>query len=118
MGINVVQANSQASSISRYASDLRGIKSSLLQYKSEINSAWQSREMKYVNQALDKLNIELSTICSDLDSLSSDIVAVAREIQQEEEAARRAAEERARLEAEARARQQQSTTGKKSPFGL
>ncbi|MGR7944964.1 hypothetical protein ACU063_10850 [Paenibacillus sp. M.A.Huq-81] len=93
MGINVSAARSQASSISGYAADLRGVKMGLMQYKTEINQNWKSTEVQYVNQALDQIVNELTSISSELDSLSSDIVTTAEDIKREEdaEAARQAA---------------------------
>lgn len=100
MGINVGYAQSRARELSGYAGDLRGIKSGLAQQKIELNQAWKSVEMQYVNRAIDMITAELTSLAAELDSLGGDIIAVANEIRQEEIAAEEA--RRAAAEAEAR----------------
>jgi predicted nucleic acid-binding Zn-ribbon protein len=97
MGINVGLASSQAESIRQYASALRDIRNSLNQYKASLNNAWQADEMHYVNLAIDQVIQLAQSLSADLDSVSGEIVSVANEIRQEEEAreaAARAAAER------------------------
>jgi len=91
MSINVGLAASQASAMNQYATTLREINNSLQQYRANLNLAWHSDEMVFVNQAIDRLTNEIVQLSRELESLGSDIVSVANEIYREEEAARQAA---------------------------
>ncbi|WP_239617475.1 hypothetical protein [Cohnella mopanensis] len=91
MGVNVGLAASQASAMNQYSTTLRDINNSLKQYRANLNLAWQSDEMVFVNQAIDRLTNEIVLLSKELESLGSDIVSVANEIYREEEAARQAA---------------------------
>ncbi len=83
--INVGRARNQADEIDDYASALRELKNRLNNFKGNINADWQATEMVYVNQAIEKMNNEISKLTSKLNSLADDIVSVAREIRREEE---------------------------------
>lgn len=105
MGIDVSRAVMQANEIEGHARALRDTKMSLVGDKGQLNGAWQAHEMVHVNEALSRLESDLSTVASTLNSLQSDVASVANEIRQEElarEAAARAAAEAAAREAAAR----------------
>ncbi len=88
--ISVSDAYNKASRLNSCASDLRGIKSNLSSYKSNLNQAWQGQEMNSINSALDDLIRELGQQASAADSIASDIRTAAQEIRREEEAAEEA----------------------------
>ena len=94
MYIDVNTANSQASTLSGYATTLRDLANGLIQFKSNVGSVWKSDEVNYLNDAIDRITKDLNTASGQLVLLGSDISSVAAEIQFEEEE-RRAAEARA-----------------------
>lgn len=100
--IDVGLAVAQASRLRAYADTLRGIKGELGNIGGSLSHSWQAEEMVFVQNAINKINIEISNVSSELMSLGSSIQAAAYEIRREEEAAEAAA--RAKAEAEARAR--------------
>ena len=105
MGIDVGRANMQANEIEGHARTLRDTKISLAGDKSQLNGAWQAHEMVHVNEAILRLENDLSAAANVLNGLQSDVVSVAHEIRQEElarEAAARAAAEAAARAAAAR----------------
>lgn len=81
------------------ASDsLNSINNALTTYKSSLSQAWTAYEVQYFLQAIDKEKREISSICSDISDLYSEIQKANQDIQREEEerARQREAEERAR----------------------
>jgi uncharacterized protein YukE len=85
MGINMNSAKRNSSKAREYASDMDRIKNNLNQKKADLMSAWRADEMKYVNNAIEKTNQKLNSISSELDAIAADILSVAYEIKQEEE---------------------------------
>jgi uncharacterized protein YukE len=85
MGINISSAKAQANKARDCSSELSKIRNYFNQKKSELNSAWRADEIKYINNAIEKMNQKLNRVSSELDSIASDIISVAYEIKQEEE---------------------------------
>lgn len=95
MAINVTKANQQASEIAGKVGQLRKARSSLLKYKSELQSNWQAKEVGLYEQSLDAAIARIDALIGSLNSLSNDIKAAAKAIRQEEIAAEEAAAARA-----------------------
>ena len=105
MGINVSQATRQARELGEVADRLRALKSKIASEEAELSRIWKSPEFPTVRAAIDYLERELDKIARKLESLESKIIAVAKEIEQEElEQKRREAAAKAKAEAEAKAR--------------
>jgi len=103
MAINVSQTYSQAARLNEYATQLRNIRSKLINDRDLLNMYWQSKELKYINQAIGDIDKKLLQVASMLEGLNSSIRSAAQDIHREEEAARIAAErEAARRREEAR----------------
>lgn len=99
MWINVNLATSQGNRTREYADDLRRIKSELSRIRENLSYGWKADEFASINNAIDRINREIASTSLTLDSLGSDIIAVAKEIKREEEAT-------ARAEAEAKAKRE------------
>lgn len=97
MGINVVQARHQAQVLASQAKNLHEISNQIVSYESMLNSYWQAEEMKFVNQAINKIQIELRITAATLTQLESTIIHTAQMIRQEEEEEERKAAEQLRL---------------------
>lgn len=85
MGVNVGLARSQANKMRDYASDLRDIRNSMKDFRANLNYLWQAEEMIYINNAIDKIDMEILHLYNLIDSLGDDIISVAYEIKREEE---------------------------------
>ena len=99
MSINVNLAASQANKINDYSSKLLEVKESLNRVKGNLNNGWNAQEMIYINQTIDNINREIAALSSKLNSIGSDVLSAAQQIQRQEEA-----EARAKAEAEAKAK--------------
>ncbi|CEG29383.1 hypothetical protein [Bacillus sp. B-jedd] len=97
MGINVGQARHQAQVLASQAKNLHEISNQIVSYESMLNSYWQAEEMKYVNQAINKIEIELRSTAATLTQLESIIIHTAQMIRQEEMEEERKAAEQLRL---------------------
>ena len=92
MAINLAAANEQARQTRMLANNLRDVRASLDYYRNNLQENWQGIEVESINRAIDNTLSELLDRASDLDSVGSDINAVAQEIRAEELAAARARE--------------------------
>lgn len=101
MAVNVTQANYQAAQIEEKVQQLRSARGALSSYRSELQGNWQSQEVGLILQSVDAEIAALDRLLGTLNNLAADIRKAAADIQREEEAAARAAAERA-----ARQRQQ------------
>ncbi|MFP7299910.1 hypothetical protein [Neobacillus niacini] len=99
VSINVNLAASQANKINNYSSKLLEVKNSLNRVKGNLNNGWNAQEMIYINQTIDSINREVAALSSRLDSIGTDILSGAQQIQRQEEA-----EERRKAEAETKAK--------------
>ena len=106
MAVNVTQANYQAAQIEGKVQQLRSARNALASYRSELQGNWQSQEVGLILQSVDGQIAELDRLLGSLNNLATDIRRAAAEIRREEEAAARAAAERA-----ARERQQAQARG-------
>lgn len=106
MAVNVTQENYQAAQIEEKVQQLRSARNALSSYRSELQGNWQSQEVGLILQSVDGQIAELDRLLGSLNNLASDIRRAAAEIRREEEAAARAAAERA-----ARERQQAQARG-------
>lgn len=106
MAVNVTQANYQAAQIEGKVQQLRNARGALSSYRSELQGNWQSQEVGLILQSVDGQIAELDRLLGSLNNLATDIRRAAAEIRREEEAAARAAAERA-----ARERQQAQARG-------
>lgn len=97
MGINVGQARHQAQELASQAKYLHEISNQIVSYESMLNSYWQAEEMKYVNQAINKIQIEVRSTAAKLTQLGSNILHTAQMISQEEMEEERKAAEQLRL---------------------
>ena len=95
MAINVSQTYSQAARLNEYATQLKSIRSKLINDRNLLNMYWQSTELKYINQAISDLDKKLLQVAGMLEGLNSSIRSAAQDIHREEEAARIAAEREA-----------------------
>lgn len=112
MSINVNLAASQANKINDYSSILLGVKESLNRVKGNLNNGWNAQEMIYINQTIDNINREIAALSTNLDSIGSDVLSAAQQIQRQEEAEARAkAEAEAKAKAEAEAEKKANTAG-------
>ena len=91
MGVNVGLARSQARKMHDYVSNLRNIRNSMKDFKTNLNYLWQAEEMIYINNAIDKIDMEILHLYNLIDSLGDDIISVAYEIKREEEERKAAA---------------------------
>lgn len=104
MGINVSQATRQARELGEVADNLRALKTKISSEEQELSMSWKSSEFSSVKAAIDYIEHELDTIARKLESLESNIISVAREIEQEElEKKRREEEAAAAAKAKAKA---------------
>ncbi|WP_223592659.1 WXG100 family type VII secretion target [Neobacillus bataviensis] len=101
MKINVGAASSQASRIREYSSELREVRNKLTALQGSLSSGWQAEEIRYINQSIEKINREIVSASSVLNSIAPDIVSAAYEIKREEDA--KEAAEKAKAEAAAAA---------------
>ena len=88
MAINVSMANQQADSLRSYEAYLTQAKNSLREYRSNLNSNWQGKELTYINHAIDRMLLQLSDTQNQLLPLSQEIKLVAEQIRREEEKAK------------------------------
>lgn len=108
MGIDVASAYARERELRDCASQLRGAKNKLEQYKGIFGSSWQGSEIPYYIQAIENVKRDIESAISEMESIGSDISSAAEQIrreEEEEERRRREQEERERREAEERVRQ-------------
>ena len=111
MAINVSVANNQANQLNDNVSKLYDAKKQMQGYRASVYNNWQGKEVTYILEAIDKVIGDIDSAIRNIESLSSDIKSVAAQIKREEDeaAARAAAEQRA---AEQRAAEQRSAAGR------
>lgn len=90
--INVFKAWDQSSRLNTYATRLKSSHKSLSDARDLLNGHWQAEEMGRVNAAIENALSKLKSTSGKLDTLSDNILDVARQIrkEEEEEAAREA----------------------------
>ncbi len=97
MAINVSAANNQANQLNDNVSKLFDAKKQMQVYRASLSANWQGKEVTYILDAIDKVIWDIDSAIRSLESLSNDIKSVAAQIKREEDeaAARAAAEQRA-----------------------
>lgn len=69
--------------LNSYSDELAEIHFKLAQYKSNLNAAWVAPEVCMLNDALDRLNLQINRMREALDSLGADIVRAEDDIEAE-----------------------------------
>lgn len=84
MIINTVTTKAQISKISRYISDLQNTRNKILSLKAQISSNWTADEVRYINNALDKVATEISEATRLMDRLVIDVRRALDKVEKEE----------------------------------
>ncbi|MBM7618450.1 uncharacterized protein YukE [Bacillus tianshenii] len=85
MTIDIYAANAQARRLQEEAASLLNVKRNLLNIQGSLAQGWQATEMNYLNNAINRMEKEISTIVDALQSLSADISSTASQLKREEE---------------------------------
>lgn len=71
--INEKLTNKQINNISTYINNLNKAKNKIISLEKEINSSWKADEVRYINNALDKVTLEIAKVTEMMNSLKYDI---------------------------------------------
>lgn len=82
--INEKLTNKQINNISTYINNLNKAKNKIISLEKEINSSWKADEVRYINNALDKVTLEITKVTKMMDSLKIDISKALSSIKGEE----------------------------------
>ena len=84
MAMNVSLATNQSNALKSYISKLQSAKRRLEAYKRALCSNWQSNEVVYISQSIDKAISRINGIISEITSVSQDVKNTAISIRNEE----------------------------------
>jgi hypothetical protein len=87
MGIDLAEANRQASRASGFAGDLRAVQRDLQNYQSNLQQHWQAAEMGLINNAINVLLQKITSAANELASLGGDINTAAAMVKRAEDLA-------------------------------
>lgn len=84
MIMNTVTTKKQINKISTYIDSLQNTKKKIINLKSQINSSWTADEVRYINNALDKVSSEIVESIRLMDILVIDVKNALERDEQEE----------------------------------
>jgi len=73
MEINQVLTNNQVRQLRNQATELRNVRSLLLQYQDNLRSVWKGEDIKPVSKVIDSHVEKLTAIASELESIGTSI---------------------------------------------
>lgn len=104
---------SQKNELDFCADNLREARMKLIRHKSSLDACWAAKEIKMIDDAIDRITRRLNKTADELSDIGIDMIKVYQQLEEEERLAREREEAEA-AEAEARARrEQQRETGER-----
>ena len=95
MAIDVNAATVQANRMGDSIAELYSARDKMRNYRDSIAASWKGDEVRYITTAVDQVIAQIEQAIRDIQSLKTDVVNTANQIQKEEiEAARRAQEQK------------------------
>ena len=85
MIIDTIKTNNQINKIDGYIRNLNDAKNKLSNLRGNINSGWSAEEIRYLNVALDNVNLEISSATRLMATLKKDLSRALEQIKQEQQ---------------------------------
>lgn len=85
MIIDTIKTNNQINKIDGYIRNLNDTKNKLSNLRGNINSRWSAEEIRYLNVALDNVNLEISSATRLMATLKKDLSRALEQIKQEQQ---------------------------------
>lgn len=82
MAVDFKMIFAQQKELKGYADDIAYVKNQIRKYQNNLNSAWNSTEIRIINDAIDNVERKLAKMEAEMDDISMDILSAYQELEE------------------------------------